>query len=37
MVVKDAVLRTLLVIEDDATFETAKPVHQATVLVISDS
>lgn len=31
VVTKDGVLRAFLVNEDDATFETGKPVHQGTV------
>ena len=35
-VAKDAVLRAFLVTEDNASFETGKPVHLDTMLVISN-
>lgn len=36
VVAEDAVLRASLVIEDNASFETGKPVYLDTGLVISD-
>ena len=36
VVAEVAVLRAFLVIDDSASFETGKPVHLDTVLVISD-